>query len=101
MSLVKFQTDHQPLSLMQSQWATELNPLLKNPALQSVILKNVDLINGTTIINHKLGRKLQGWKTVRVRAAATIYDTQDTNNTTEITLRLVSNAAVTVDLEVF
>ncbi len=86
---------------MQTAWATQLDPLLSNPCLQSIILKNVALINGTTVINHKLSRKLQGWKLVRIRAAATIYDSQDTNPSPDLTLRLVSNAAVICDIEVF
>lgn len=98
MALVRFQTDHQPLSLMQSQWSTELNPLLKNPSLQNVVLKSVELANGTTVVNHKLGRLPQGWRIVDIDGAAQIYRSQDFNT---LTLTLTSDAAVTVSLEVF
>ncbi len=87
------------LNQMQTKWRGILNPLLAKP--QSIILTNVSLINGTTVINHLLGRPLQGWKPVRVRASATIYDSQDSNQTPAVTLVLVSSAAVVVDLEVF
>lgn len=87
--------------IAQDRWAAQLEPMLANPSNNSLILKKVALINGTTTINHLLGRKLQGWKIVRQRAAASIYDVQDSNQTPELTLKLVSNAAVTVDIEVF
>lgn len=101
MSLPIFQTNIKELSLLETQWASQINPFLLNPSLQSIILKNVSLINGTTTVNHRLGRKLQGWRLIRVRAAATIHDNQDTNQMQDKTLVLVSNASVIVDLEVF
>lgn len=87
--------------LAQDQWAQQLNPLLANPLNNGSILKNVSLINGTTVVNHMLGRPLQGWKIIRQRAAASIYDVQDSNQMPESTLLLVSDAAVVVNLEVF
>lgn len=90
-----------PLDQMQVQWAQQLNPIIANPILNNVILKNVSLVSGTNVINHKLGRPLQGWKTTRVRASATFYDTQDTNQTPQLTLVLVASAPVVIDLEVF
>lgn len=99
MQLPYIQSAVDALNQMQTKWRSILNPLLALP--QPIILKNVALINGTTVINHQLGRTLQGWNPVRVRASATIYDTQDSNQTPQVTLVLVSNAAVVVDLEVF
>lgn len=99
MQLPYFQTADELLSKMQTKWKSILDPILAKP--QSLILKNVALINGTTVINHLLGRKLQGWKPVRLRALASIYDTQDSNQTPDKTLVLVSNAAVVADIEVF
>lgn len=90
-----------PLDLMQTKWAQELNPVISNPVLQNNILKNLALVVGTNVINHKLGRKLIGWQTSRVRASATFYDNQDTNQTPELTLILVASAPVTIDLVVF
>lgn len=94
-----YKTADQVFELMQTKWASILNPLLARP--QPIILKNITLNNGTTTINHKLGRRLSGWKTVRVRASATIYDNQESNQSPNLTLILISNAAVVVDLEVF
>lgn len=89
------------LALMQTKWASILNPLLGNPSLQSLVLTSIPLASGSNAINHGLGRKLQGWKIVRQRASATIYDTQDSNAQPTLTLLLTASAPVVVDLEVF
>lgn len=86
---------------METKWASIINPFISNPSLSSSIINNVSLKNGTTVINHLLGRKLQGWRLCRVRGPATIYDNQDKNQTPELTLVLISNAVVDVDIEVF
>lgn len=78
-----------------------MNPVLALPQTNSSILSNVQLKVGSNVINHGLGRTLQGWSLVRQRAAASIYDNQDNNQTPALTLVLVSSAAVSVDLEVF
>ena len=98
--LPQFQDDSQPFQLMQNRWASILNPVIQNPSLQSSILKSVALTAGANTINHLLGRKLVGWRIIRQRAAATIYDTQDTNVHPDLTLTLVASAPVTVDIEV-
>jgi hypothetical protein len=90
-----------PLDQMQTKWAAEIDPVLKNPATNPILLQGVVLAAGTNLVDHRLGKKLIGWQIVRIRAAATIYDTQDTNPHPDRTLRLVSSAPVTVDLLVF
>lgn len=85
----------------RTKWASELNPLLAAPQNNSSILRSVSLVVGANVVNHLLGRPLQGWKIVRQRAAASIYDTQDSNQTPALTLQLTSSAAVSVDIEVF
>ena len=101
MELPYFQTNIKELSLMMTTWRATLNALLALPQNQSVILKKVPLNNGVTNVNHLLGRTLIGWKIVRQRASASIWDSQDSNQTPAATLVLNSNAAVTVDIEVF
>jgi len=90
-----------PLDQMQVNWASIIEPVISNPANNSIILPNVTLAVGTNIISHRLGTKLAGWKTTRVRAATTIYDIQDQNSTPQLTLLLVASAPAVVDLEVF
>lgn len=87
--------------MASTPWASAIEPVISNPANNSIIIKNVALVSGSNVINHRLGSKLVGWKTTRVRAAATIYDTQDSNPTPTLTLVLVASAPVTIDLEVF
>jgi len=87
--------------LLQTNWAQQLNPIIQDPMSNNVILKNVVLTTGLNVINHKLGRNLQGWVLVRQRASASIFDAQDSNPNTALTLYLNSNANVTVDIMVF
>lgn len=80
------------------RWASILNPFLQRPV--PIILENVSLISGSNTINHLLGHKLHTWKIVRQRAQASIYDNQDANQMQDLTLVLVSDAPVVVDIEV-
>ena len=99
--LTIFNTDDQTLSLLQTSWAAQLNSVLANPLMQGTLLRSIDLINGTTQVNHKLGRPLIGWFITRKDGAAEIYDVQAANQIPARTLNLVSNAAVTVDIYCF
>lgn len=99
-SLPQFQGGDTTFQLQQNKWAGILNPLIANPANNSLILKNVTLQVGPNNIPHLLGRKLQGWTIVRKRGPADIYDQQDSNQTPALTLILVSDTAVTLDIEV-
>jgi hypothetical protein len=96
-----FKDDNQSFMQMQNNWAAQLNPVLNSPSITPTILQNVNLTTGSNTINHKLGRKLQGWKITRQRAAASIHDDQDANQMPALTLVLVSDAPVSIDLEVF
>ena len=84
--------------MMQPKWAGELNPLLDNPVNQSTLLTGVKLINGVTVVNHLLGRQMQGWMVADQNSAASIYRSAPMN---ALTLTLTSNADVTVNLVVF
>lgn len=101
MALPIFQSPVKELILLQNSWASQLNPVLANPTTSNLILKSVSLVTGTNTVNHLLGRKLQGWKLTRQRAAASIYDNQDANQSPNLTLILVSDADVVVDIEVY
>lgn len=91
----------QTLEQLQPKWASILNPIIKNPSNNANILQNINLVVGTNTINHLLGQKLQGWRISRQRALASIYDQQDNNQTPQLTLVLVADNPVTIDLEVF
>lgn len=98
MSLPSFNTKILELSLMQSNWASILNPFIANPFLNGLLLKDVALSNGATTINHTLARMMQGWVITDINGAASIFRSKPFN---ALTLTLTSNAAVTVSLYVF
>lgn len=103
MQLPKFQSADRAFSLLQTQWAQFINPVLSLPMVQQNTLTNIALKTSpvNNFVNHGLGRPLQGWIITRIRGAATVYDTQDANPTPSINLSLVTSAPVTVDLVVF
>lgn len=86
------------LSTILSRWKAAIDPLLALPTSQSSILTDVPLISGVTVINHKLGRTMQGWSIVDINGAAAIYRSAPLNDKT---LTLTSSAAVTASIEVF
>lgn len=96
--LPQFQTNIRELSQMQTQWGSQLNPILANPSSNMAILKNISLSTGTNVINHLLDRTQQGWIITDINAAVTIYRSQPFNDKT---LTLVSSGAATVSLGVF
>lgn len=101
MSLPIYQTSDKNFSLMQTQWSSQLNPIIGASLPAGHVIPNVVLNIGNTSINHLLGKNLTGWFLVRQRSAAQVYDAQDGNQQSALTLILVSNAKVTVDVFVF
>lgn len=87
-----------PVPLMQTKWASQLNPVLANPLNSVSILKNVDLLTGANIINHLLGREMQGWMILDIDAAVVPYRSAPFNN---LTLTLTASAPCTVNIGVF
>lgn len=86
------------LDLMQTRWASILNPLLANPINGIQVLSGVSLGVGATTLNHLLGQMQQGWMILDVNGAATIYRSQPFNDKT---LTLTSSAAVIVNIGVY
>lgn len=101
MGLPLFQTAMRELSMLQTRWKSTIDPILDSAPNNCLVLKSVALVTGANVVNHKLGRNLQGWKLVRQRSAGSVYDTQDANQTPDLTLQLVSSANMVVDIEVF
>lgn len=100
--LTKFKTEIQELSLMQTSWAQDLNPIISLPILNQVTLTDVILKVGDNEINHRLGRKLRGWIVIRMKDNFTqLYDKQSSNQMQDLTLVLNSSATGLVDLLVF
>lgn len=85
---------------ISSKWKAELDPVLQNLLIQGQLLQNVQLLNGSTPIDHKLGREPIGWFLVSPQGAATVYQNAYQPNP-ELTLTLTSNAAITSAIWVF
>jgi hypothetical protein len=101
MSLPIYQTDSKDLTLLQTNWAQQLNPVIQLPINKGLILKNVFLKSGVNTFPHLLGRILQGWFVIRQRGSATFYDEQDSNLYPMLSLVLNSSSDVNIDLFVF
>lgn len=69
-TLPQFQNDDQPFQMMQNRWASIINPVLKNPVCNGIILKNISLIRAQdNLVPHRLGRAYQGWMITRIQPA--------------------------------
>ena len=100
MSLPVFKSDDQSVTLLQTAWKSNLDPVLSNPLLNGVLQKNITLASGTNVINHLLGRPIQGYLITGMHNAfSEIYDTQ--SNTPALTLNLHSSVATSIDLYCF
>ncbi len=84
--------------LMLTKWSSILNPLLANPSNQKSIIKDVSLSIGENKIPHLLGRPQRGWSLVDVDGGASIYRSRPLES---LFLYLTSDAAVTINVEVF
>lgn len=95
------QTSDRTINQLQQNILASVNPIIANPLSSGILLQKIELKTGLNTVNHKLDRPLTGWMITRQRGPAAIYDKQDTNNTPAVTLLLVSDANVSVDLYVF
>lgn len=98
MALPRFKNDDKDFQLMQSGWATQLEPLIAFPPNKGKLIKDVVLAIGANKIDHRLGRQPQGWIIADINAAATVYRSEPFN---DLTLTLTSNAAATAQIWVF
>lgn len=88
--------------MASNRWSAMIEPIINNPRNSSTTIKNIVLATGLNIIDHRLGRPLQGWSPSRIRGVQVmLYDNQDANQTPQLTLALVSSADVSIDLEVW
>jgi len=102
-TLAQFQDDNRSFQLMQNSWASALNPVINNPLNNCNVLSGIKLLaaSNPNVVNHKLGRTLQGWFIVGQNASAIIYDAQSTNQSPNLTLNLKTSADVTINIAVF
>lgn len=94
-------TDTPDLTQVQQNLVRTLQPVFSTPILGGNLLTGQALTSGTNTINHGLGRKLNGWLIVRQRAQASIWDSQDSNKSPNLTLVLFVDNPVNCDIYVF
>ena len=88
------------LPMMQTQWASQLDPVLSNLLVNGQLLTNQMLATGSNAVNHKLGRKPNGWFIVSPEAAGSVYQASYQPNPTLI-LTLTSTADIPCSIWVF
>lgn len=101
MALPLFKDSSQPFQLLQLKWSSILNPLIAQPLSQALILPHLIIMTGSNIINHRLGRVLQGYLVILNQENATFYDDQENNQMPDLTLNLISSADTIISLMVF
>lgn len=94
----KLTTTDPDLNKVQDNLVRTLTPVFSTPVLGGSLIKSVQLVAGSNTINHNLGRVLIGWELSRQRGPASIYDNQDNNPSPNLSLILISSAAVSVDI---
>jgi hypothetical protein len=94
-------SDSEDITKLQDNLAEALSPILSNPILNGVLLKEVELSSGNNQLSHKLGRKPLGWIVVRQRANVSIWDSQDSEKLQDKYLSLEASGSVIVDIIIF
>lgn len=87
-----------PWENAQDRWSSIISPAVNSPIVQGHLIPSQALVNGVTVINHRLGRQMQGWALVDQDAAASIYRSAALN---DLTLTLTSTAVCNIALWVF
>lgn len=99
MALPYLQSQDPVLNRLQTQWQSQINPVLANPILSGHQISNVVIASGSVnIISHLLDRQMQGWFLVDINTPAKIARVAPFNSKT---LTLSSDAAVTASIWVY
>lgn len=97
-ALPLFKIGNPSLDQWQTQWKSILDPVIAEDLINGHAISGVALINGTTTVNHLLGRKMLGWFITDIDAGTTVYRSQALNATT---LTLTAGANCTCNLWVY
>ena len=87
-----------PYDQMTVQWASQLDPVLRNLLVQGILLSDITIKTGVNVINHKLGRKQIGYIITDQNSKASLYRSQPLNS---LTLTLTSDADSIISIWVF
>lgn len=91
------------INTVQSNIANALTQVLGKDQLDSIIVKNVQLLPGiVNSVQHGLGRQLSGYIVIRNHGGYSVLtDKQDINKSPELLLYLTTPAYCVVDLLIF
>lgn len=80
----------------QTQWSSQINPLLGNPLMRGSLVNNIKLLANTPqTISHGLSRNMQGWFVTDTNAGVVPFRTQPLN---QQTLTLQASADCTINI---
>lgn len=79
-SIPRVQTPDRAFNQYQANVQNALAPVLACAIPVGAQLKSISLIMGDNVVNTGLGRQLNGWFIVRLRAPASLYDKYDTQS---------------------
>lgn len=100
-TLPQITTSNQDMQLMQTKWASIINPVLKNTILDGVQLNNIVIAPGNNTINTTLGHPYQGWIVTDMQGAAVnLYSIPQANPSLNQLVLNSSNSA-TISLWVY
>ena len=104
MSRVNFTEIHTPeetVNRVQSNIHTAIRPLLRLPFADGVHKKDVSITTSDTLVNHGLGRNMEGYIITKQNADTSIYVSNTSNGLTQYQPSLKAGASVTADIFFF
>ncbi len=100
---IRHETDNYDLQKTQDNLSEIFKSIpALHPLFEGHLISGISIETGTVkVVNHKLGRKLQGYVVVLRSTESDVWDNQATNETPSKTLELNTDANTTVTLWVF
>jgi hypothetical protein len=95
-------TDSDDLDRVQGNIDDAISPVIASAVVGGNLITGISMTAATDkVINHGLGRALQGWTLVGVSADTRVFDKQATNSNPKSTLILQSVNTATISIWVF
>ena len=91
----------QEVTRLQSHLKTVLNPLLELPISDGVLIKDLTVNTTDTLIEHKLGRKPEGFLITGLKSNSVIYESATANDEAASLIILIASATATADIYFF
>lgn len=85
---------------LQANVGEALTPLQNKPILDGIMLSKLEIVSGSNLVQHKLGRKVVGYFVISQSAASQFYDNIQTN-TSASSFSITATSPCNVNLWVF